>query len=198
MFESMLYAILHTLRHEGLVQSSVLPIAPGKVGPFWLEGEDGKTIGDTDAVIEAKETTIHKRDKKIRLTSNAKLLNKGAKIDLVKMWLENSQNFALGTSEVERTAAAYLEKWHRLPGRKKVKSAEKALNKTETVEEMGKLDDLADCLLQGMAWIKWEENKRLVLSKGIEALDIGLATAEPTVVTKSPSKKPKRIKAVVV
>jgi len=37
--------------------------------------------------------------------------------------------------------------------------------------DMGKLDDLADCLLQGMAWIKWEQNRKLILSKGIEALD---------------------------
>jgi cruciform cutting endonuclease 1 len=35
---------------------------------------------------------------------------------------------------------------------------------------MGKLDDLADCLLQGLAWVQWEENKRLLLKKGVEVL----------------------------
>lgn len=36
---------------------------------------------------------------------------------------------------------------------------------------LGKFDDLADCLLQGLAWVKWEENKRLVWEKGLEALE---------------------------
>ncbi|KAL8785360.1 MAG: hypothetical protein Q9213_003425 [Squamulea squamosa] len=35
----------------------------------------------------------------------------------------------------------------------------------------GKFDDLADCLLQGLAWVKWEENKRLVWEKGLGVLD---------------------------
>ena len=30
----------------------------------------------------------------------------------------------------------------------------------------GKFDDLADSLLQGLAFVKWEENKRAVLEKG--------------------------------
>ncbi|KAI4183625.1 MAG: hypothetical protein LQ348_004647 [Seirophora lacunosa] len=33
-----------------------------------------------------------------------------------------------------------------------------------------KFDDLADSLLQGLAWVKWEENKRLVLEKGLDVL----------------------------
>ncbi|KAL9016391.1 MAG: hypothetical protein Q9185_006262 [Variospora sp. 1 TL-2023] len=34
----------------------------------------------------------------------------------------------------------------------------------------GKFDDLADSLLQGLAWVRWEENKRAVLEKGADVL----------------------------
>ena len=37
--------------------------------------------------------------------------------------------------------------------------------------EIGKLDDLADCFLQGVAWLKWEENRRKVLTEGVAVLD---------------------------
>lgn len=41
----------------------------------------------------------------------------------------------------------------------------------EGMVEIGKLDDLADCFLQGMAWIQWEKNRMLIMSRGIEALE---------------------------
>lgn len=176
MFESMLYAVLHTLRSEGLWEGTVIPIAPGKVGPFWIEPDLG--LGLEDQVVAKKEKEngggeeLQLRKKKQRNTKIAKLLNKGAKIDLVKSWLEEDEMVTIGAPDVEATAKAYLEKWHRLPGRKKGK-ADAKLGKAEEVEEMGKLDDLADSLLQGMAWVRWEENKRKVLNDGIDALELG-------------------------
>jgi cruciform cutting endonuclease 1 len=156
MFESMLYAVLQTLRQEKVWHGNVTPILPGKVGPFWIE----------------KAPNIGVSTGRTRNTNNAKLLNKGLKIDLVRSWLVTNQMLSLGTPEVESTAQAYLDKWHRLPGRAKKKSAA-IPRKEQEVEEMGKLDDLADSLLQGMAWIEWEKNKRKVLKNGIEAINIG-------------------------
>jgi cruciform cutting endonuclease 1 len=159
MFESMLYAVLQTLKSEKIWDGTVIPIAPGKVGPFWLEsGQDGGIPSQARA--------------KLRNTKSTKLLNKGAKIDLVKSWLEARGKVTLGTSDAESTARAYLEKWHRLPGRAKSKNVTKS-DKVGEVEAMGKLDDLADSLLQSMAWIQWEKNKREVLKNGVEALDLG-------------------------
>jgi len=103
--------------------------------------------------------------KKARNAKSAKIRNKGLKIDLVRQWLEAGDVVELGSEEVEERAKRYMQKWDRLPGgRKGVKRGEK------NEEEMGKLDDLADCLLQGMAWIEWERNKRIALEKGVETL----------------------------
>jgi cruciform cutting endonuclease 1 len=169
MFESMLYAVLQTLKSENVWNGTVIPIAPGKVGPFWLEG--GQSVS-SDSALKIPEAAVDasRARTKLRNTKTAKLLNKGAKIDLVKNWLEVKEKVILGTSEAESTGQAYLEKWHRLPGRAKSKSDTKA-DKVGEVEAMGKLDDLADSLLQGMAWLQWEKNKMEILKSGVEALD---------------------------
>jgi cruciform cutting endonuclease 1 len=165
MFESMLYAVLQTLKSENIWKGTVIPIMPGKVGPFWIGSESAITHERADDAGSPR-----RRETKTRTAKTAKLLNKGAKIDIVKSWLEGKQMLSLG-SEAELTAGAYLDKWHRLPGRRKGGNAEKLAAKDER-EEMGKLDDLADCLLQGMAWIKWEDNRRRVLKTGVGALDL--------------------------
>lgn len=152
MFESILYAVLHTLKAEALWEGEVVPVIPGKVGPFWVGSEDDG---------EGEER------KKVRNTQSAKMKNKGAKIDLVRGWCESGEMVKFGNAEVEETARAYMEKWDRRPGGVK-KKGKKVLE--EGQEKMGKLDDLADCLLQGMAWVQWEENKRLALKYGVEVL----------------------------
>ncbi|KAH7360114.1 mitochondrial putative cruciform cutting endonuclease 1 [Rhexocercosporidium sp. MPI-PUGE-AT-0058] len=139
MFESILYAVLCTLKAEGLWEGSVRSVLPGKVGPFWVgEEEEG---GGGGKEVDGKG----KGRKKVRKSTNAKTNNKGAKIDLVRSWLENGDVVGLGNDGVKEMARRYVEKWDRVPGgRKKVV---KGLD-GEVEEKMGKLDDLADCLLQ--------------------------------------------------
>jgi cruciform cutting endonuclease 1 len=146
MFESILYAVLCALKGEGVWNGEVLAISPGKVGPFWV-GEETEGVGS----------------KKLRTSKNAKIRNKGAKIDLVRDWLEGGEMVELGNKSVEDVAKRYKEKWDRAPGGRKK-------SQDDGEEKMGKLDDLADSLLQGMAWIQWEENKRNVLKHGVEFL----------------------------
>lgn len=166
MLESMLYAVLHTLKAANLWHGTVLGIAPGKVGPFWIREGSGGETAEGDEVVQ-------KSMGKVRNTKSAKLRNKGAKIDLVKAWLEQDEMVLLGTAEARATAKSYLEKWHGQPrGRKKVKLAISENELVSESEAMGKLDDLADSLLQGMAWAQWEENKTRVLEHGVDALKL--------------------------
>jgi len=173
MFESILHAVLCTLKSEGSWAGEVMSIAPGRVGPFWLPP------GASDMKDEEM--------KKARKSKSTKVQNKGVKIDLVRRWLEAGDVVRLGNENVEGTARQYVEKWGRMPGRVKGMVGG---DKVDT----GKLDDLADCLLQAMAWVEWEENKRRTLRDGVEkVLDIPIL--EKKVVVKKVAKvKEKPIK----
>lgn len=179
--ESMLYAILHTLKSSGMWHGSVLPILPGKVGGFWLPGKLEAAGVTLEEVEEKKASAMGKK----RNTKSAKLLNKGAKIDLVRDWLDgtkSSSRLNLGSEGARLAALRYMEEWDRAPGQRRVKVATEEDLITKGAQLCGegpkgkeaKLDDLADCLLQGMAWIRWEENKNAVLERGVEALDLNV------------------------
>ncbi|KAI9771333.1 MAG: hypothetical protein M1840_002303 [Geoglossum simile] len=151
MFEGMLYAVLQALQAEGLWSGLVRGVMPGKVGGFWVGGVEKGTA------------------------KTARWRNKAAKIDLLGGWLEAGGDGVLtvATEEASKTAEAFLGRWKGRGKRQKVKT------KTETgvviedgaEEKISKLDDLADCLLQGLAWVRWEENKLKILSEGVTALE---------------------------
>ncbi|OAF59688.1 hypothetical protein VC83_03995 [Pseudogymnoascus destructans] len=167
MLESMIYAILLTLREEGAWNGTVIPIAPGKVGPFWLEGEEA-TTASLEEVETGGSSPAAVMETKTRNAKLAKALNKGAKIDLVRNWLAIGDRVEVDSPDVETLVMAYLDKWDKKPGG--VKGKRPAKDSVATIEKMGKLDDLADSLLQGMAFIQWEENKRIAREKGISSL----------------------------
>ncbi|KAG9245476.1 mitochondrial putative cruciform cutting endonuclease 1 [Calycina marina] len=178
MFESILHAVLRTLKGEGGWKGEVVSVAPGRVGPFWLSALDDTKTSKRKAVdIEIEVGTGLKKTRK---SISAKVQNKGIKIDLVRRWLEAGDIVALGNEGVEKTGKQYIDKWDRGVGR--VLGSRNG-DKVDT----GKLDDLADCLLQGMAWIKWEHNKRLAMRDGVEQfLDV------PVVVGQNAKKNTKR------
>ncbi|SLM40860.1 Ribonuclease H-like domain [Lasallia pustulata] len=149
MFEAMLYAVLQTFQSRGLWTGTVHAVAPGKVATFWLSDSDAEPAPPAPP---SRSTTAK---------------TKTAKIDIVAGWLKHHPPFVLAgrTADLGR---AYLRK--RRGGKKATAEEKDGLGAAVGAAEMGKLDDLADCLLQGMAWIRWEENRRRVLEGGLEAL----------------------------
>lgn len=160
--EGMLYAVLETLGREGRLGGSeregvrVWGVEPKRVVGFWGDvaaGEGGG--GDGRKRVSAKEV-------------------KRGKIDLVGRWLDVS--FAGGGSGsgkivipddntvVKELASAYLRRWRGENGRKKDSTGDIPGG------EIGKLDDLADCLLQGVTWLEWQVKRERLAREGVEAL----------------------------
>ena len=150
MFEAMIYAVLKTFSESGFWEGDVHPIVPSKVSKFWIMGKQG-VLKEGPGSKSAKTKT--------------------AKIDLVTQWLESGGRFQL-EGAAARLGEAYLRKKTRKDNNSLVKQKVLPGSKAWTLaqDSVEKLDDLADCLLQGMAWIKWEENRRLIMAKGAEAL----------------------------
>ena len=150
MFEAMIYAVLKTFSESGFWEGDVHPIVPSKVSNFWIMGKHA-ALKEGPGPKSAKTKT--------------------AKIDLVTHWLEDGGRFQLEGAAAQ-LGEAYLRKKTRKGKRPSVKQkmlpGSKALRVAQ--DSVEKLDDLADCLLQGMAWVKWEENRRLIMAKGAEAL----------------------------
>lgn len=169
LFEAMLYAALEAMKKErggNLAGVGVYGIDPKRVVQYWGEKEPGFTSVQDGG------------DKKRKPTSREV---KKAKIDTVARWLEaalseteSSSTSAsaaahrkidlLGESSPPRTLAeAYLARL-----RTGVKRGPKIV---PVLKDLTKLDDLADCLLQGVTWVEWIRMRELVLRKGVAAIE---------------------------
>lgn len=151
MFEAMIYAVLKTFSERGFWKGTVLPIAPSKISSFWIANKQ----------VALKEGSGSKSAK-----------TKTAKVQLVAEWLKNGTRFKLEGAAAQ-LGKAYLMRKARKDTKSSAKPEKLLKSNAQGVarESVEKLDDLADCLLQGMAWIKWEENRRLIMAKGVEVLD---------------------------
>ncbi|CAL8582500.1 hypothetical protein XPA_008159 [Xanthoria parietina] len=154
MFEAMLYAVLHTWAVEGKWGGKVVPVLPAKVGRYWLLGE-----GAEEEVVGGDEKPGKKKARKEREKEGAER-SKARKMGIVRDMVRSGSGVVL-EGQAGKMGALVMGK---AEGKKKKKA-----NKGQG---LGKFDDLADCLLQGLAWVKWEENKRLMWEMGKEALDL--------------------------
>ena len=160
MLESMFWAVLkaygtfHKTGGEGFVNNDwgrvptrvpTKPIDPKKMNAYWMS--DGRGVAD------GKDET-HVEDngqRKARALSMGRG-EKAERIALARSWLR--QGLSVGTP-----AEASKDLLLNGVARRKRGDVEK---KEADESNINKVDDLADCLLQGVAYIEWERNKALL------------------------------------
>lgn len=147
-FEGMLYAVLRALADERKLNLQVEPMQPARVNGSWLEGP------------EAVESAIIKPVRAKKLSTRDV---KQAKIALVSQMLqeEGSQSRFTVTKQLRPFADEFVSVWKK-----------ETRNKKSAGGGIGKLDDLADSLLQGLAWINWQNNRIRLSSLGQDAFDL--------------------------
>lgn len=153
MLESMLWACLESLRASGNgVSPNVHEVSPARVAKFWCLGPEGGGTLLEEGILEQDWKVAEKGSR----AGRERKIEKKDKIAVVRSWLSGAakgpgdSTVSLNLSdEATRVAESFLAETN---GRKK-----------RSESSLGKLDDLADCLLQGAAWIRWEENRQRVL-----------------------------------
>ncbi|KAJ5281565.1 hypothetical protein N7478_006937 [Penicillium angulare] len=144
-FEGMLYAVLRALKAER------------GYGPF-VEGVEPKRVVGY----------LGEREREGREAKTAREVKK-MKIDVVGRWLDREAN--ADANRVQRVLVGeeldadmvdgYLRRWKGV----RTKGGAGAGSK------IGKLDDLADCLLQGVTWLEWQVMRERLVREGMGALD---------------------------
>lgn len=148
MLESLLWGVLTSLKPDGC---DLRAVSPQMVGSFWTAREQIGGIKPRGAEEAKKAQSKSKQQKAL-------------KIAVAEEWLRASGSQSRTASDLAsvgqaaKTKAMFLDV---LGNRgKRRKSTQKEL---QTSGNDSKLDDLADCLLQGTAWVEWEINRLKVL-----------------------------------
>jgi cruciform cutting endonuclease 1 len=142
-FEGMLYAVLRTLVQERQVELTVEPMQPTRVNRYWLESPETSTLTPT------KRPTGREVKKE--------------KIDLVgRILREEPKGTRMSLNPALRPFADdFVSIWKNQTKKSRGVS-----------ESRSKLDDLSDALLQGLAWVDWQNNRRRIAVLGQDAVDL--------------------------
>jgi cruciform cutting endonuclease 1 len=144
-FEGMLHAVLKTLSEELGLQVTVQGVDPGRVTRYWLEGR----------AAHGRRVRTVKESKKIKIDIVGESL-KGSRKSLVDIGPRSNR---FDGQDVAQMAEAFVARWKKKDGRKR----------DHRTKETFKLDDLSDCLLQGVAWLDWRKKRQHVLQSGLDA-----------------------------
>lgn len=147
MFEAMIHAVLQCLRENGKLAAGVESVSPKLVAEFWIDRSEKLIVNKRRRKEDGKIGNVE-----VELKGPKKI--KALKIALVKEWMKSGKTFKV----VGKDPQAVVERF--IP---------QSTKGTRKAGGGGKIDDLADCLLQGLTWIRWQENRYKLLDEKLIA-----------------------------
>ncbi|OJD22243.1 hypothetical protein ACJ73_06412 [Blastomyces percursus] len=198
-FEGMLYAVLRAIQLErkgDLTNIVVEGVEPQRVMKYWMDDEEELGLhpkGKTTKVSSTKksQSMTPNRRKQIKIDRIGKLLSSCTRSDAGGIGpadLDDNIGIQFGDDRrMHEVVRAYLRKWGKKMERtnadtrgnstKPIASSTASSNKvsyfaTDDLQtlEIEKLDDLADCLLQAMTWLEWQNTRQRIARCGLEAV----------------------------
>lgn len=154
--EAMLHASLRTLRELGHWNGELVSVAPNRVARFW---PPPPTMSEETAKMR-RSRSAKAVDGETRKGAKSQQNSKKYKIGVLTSWLAMKRGSEIILPANRDTEDAV--KWFRS---KLTRSRKKSSDVEDLIRDAGprKLDDLTDSLLQGVAWLKWEENRAILL-----------------------------------
>ncbi|KAI2642157.1 mitochondrial resolvase Ydc2 [Xylaria nigripes] len=166
--EAMLHASLRTMRDFGVWNGEVISVRSERVGALFIEEDeaDAKKVAKKvtkKTVLEEEETdeaSAEKPTRKRKSSAKKSADIKRLKIQLLTRWLhEDGRIIQPASTEVSKMIDGYL---HALKD-SRLKKPKVEVDEEQKFPDLGKkLDDFTDCILQGMAWLRWQENLALL------------------------------------
>lgn len=164
-FEGMLHAVLQTLQKERKDETkleAIVSISPARTARFWLE----RSQRLTSQIVPSKTTGREGKQAKVDIVAKSFLDDESRMVEIAKGQAKDTQTTFMAKWYATSKVAKELQRH-----RKKTKSESAAT--TPKTPTQPKLDDLADCLLQALAWLKWQKTRDLVIqdSRADDPLD---------------------------
>ncbi|KAK0336976.1 hypothetical protein LTR91_010989 [Friedmanniomyces endolithicus] len=157
---------------------AVFEVLPARVAGFWV-GEPGVSLRMTAETFTSPSLEGRRIDPGaltgVSSSSGRKRVQKKDKVAVVRSWLDENKGNGKGNgngdgnpdvSLVFSGEAAKIAKAFAAPNgrssssRGTIEEGKGVMEESE--ERMGKRDDLADCLLQAVAWVRWGENRDML------------------------------------
>jgi cruciform cutting endonuclease 1 len=198
-FEGMLHAVLCTMRelsrlskrHGGIGgvadHLQVYAISPARIMQFWDEGKSDTSLeeGDDDGGKKAKSQN-QRGVKRFKMDVVGDLLSASTTgtsgRENLSCWdvaVDIKDKDEQGVPGVKDVVDAYLRRWNpqlsvsqtELKSGTSTKKGRKGKSATDDKKayQIDKMDDLADCLLQGLTWLEWQARRaRIVRGRAVD------------------------------
>ena len=142
--EAMLYAVLEASKEQGLWKGVVRDVRPGHVSLYWLGQDSNGVNGGANGGRKGGQSKSGKKKETVKLVYD---------------WLGQNNELKVAEEGVDPTLHDTVKQYKlSLKGKGRGRAS-------------NKLDDLADCVAQGMAVLKWDENRQTIWNEGEKALE---------------------------